>query len=59
MFKTQNICDMVSFARLYINNPDLAERIQNGWPLSQDVQPAYFYGGGHKGYTDYPTYNSK
>jgi N-ethylmaleimide reductase len=24
-------CDMVSFGQLYIGNPDLAERIINGW----------------------------
>ena len=27
----EGACDAVSFGRLYISNPDLAERILNGW----------------------------
>lgn len=27
----EGTCDAVSFGRLYISNPDLAERIVNGW----------------------------
>lgn len=29
--------DLACFGRLYINNPDLAERMQNDWPLSTQV----------------------
>lgn len=45
--------DAVAFGRLYIANPDLAERIRQGAALNP-YQRATFYGGGEKGYTDYP-----
>lgn len=45
--------DLVSFARLFISNPDLPLRIKNGWPLAE-YDDNTFYGGNEKGYTDYP-----
>lgn len=39
-----NVCDMISFGRLYISNPDLAERIVNGWPLNSNWDMKTFYG---------------
>lgn len=48
--------DLVAFGRLYINNPDLAERFENNWPLSQELNMGLFYTDGEKGYTDYPPY---
>ena len=45
--------DLVSFARPYIANPDLVERFRLGAPLAVP-DPATFYGGDHRGYTDYP-----
>ena len=47
--------DMVSFGRLYISNPDLAERILNDWPLNKDLDMKTLYGHtlGALGYTDY------
>ncbi|MEY4710979.1 MAG: hypothetical protein RIS88_429 [Pseudomonadota bacterium] len=46
--------DLVAFGRPFIANPDLVERLRRGAPLNPpDV--ATFYGGGEKGYTDYPT----
>jgi len=47
--------DMVAFGRPYIANPDLPQRIANGWPLAA-VNPATMYGGGAQGFTDYPAY---
>jgi N-ethylmaleimide reductase len=44
----------VSFGVLYIANPDLVERIATGAELAAP-DPSTFYGGGEKGYTDYPT----
>ena len=45
--------DLVAFGRPFISNPDLVERLRRGAPLNPpDV--ATFYGGGEKGYTDYP-----
>jgi len=45
--------DMVSFGRGFIANPDLVERIRRGAPLNQP-DPFTFYGGGVRGYLDYP-----
>jgi N-ethylmaleimide reductase len=45
--------DAVAFGRLFISNPDLPKRLELGSELnSYDRQT--FYGGGEKGYTDYP-----
>jgi N-ethylmaleimide reductase len=48
--------DLVAFGRPFINNPDLVERLKNGWPLSNELDFSLFYTPGEKGYTDYPTY---
>jgi 2,4-dienoyl-CoA reductase-like NADH-dependent reductase (Old Yellow Enzyme family) len=45
--------DAAAFGVLYIANPDLAERIAKGAPLNVPDRET-FYGGGVKGYTDYP-----
>jgi N-ethylmaleimide reductase len=44
---------LIAFGKLYIANPDLVERLQRGAPLNAPDK-ATFYGGGAKGYTDYP-----
>jgi N-ethylmaleimide reductase len=46
--------DLVSFARAYIANPDLVERIRTGGPLAE-APKAYWYGGDSTGYSDWPT----
>jgi N-ethylmaleimide reductase len=45
--------DLVAFGRPFISNPDLVERLRANAPL-QDIDKATLYGGGAKGYTDYP-----
>jgi 2,4-dienoyl-CoA reductase-like NADH-dependent reductase (Old Yellow Enzyme family) len=47
--------DLVAFGRHFIANPDLPERLRNGWPLNRYDREAFF-GGTEVGYTDYPFY---
>jgi N-ethylmaleimide reductase len=46
--------DLVSFGRPFIANPDLVRRLRENAPLNA-VDKSTLYGGGAKGYTDYPT----
>ena len=48
------VADAIAYGRLYISNPDLAERFQKNAPLNP-YNRATFYGGAEVGYTDYPT----
>jgi N-ethylmaleimide reductase len=45
--------DLVSFATLFIANPDLPERLRRGGPFNA-AERKTFYGGSAAGYTDYP-----
>ena len=47
--------DAIAFARHYIANPDLVERLRHDWPLATANRKTY-YGGSDAGYTDYPPY---
>ena len=46
--------DLVAFGKPYIANPDLVERLRVNAPWNE-ADKTTFYGGGAKGYTDYPT----
>ena len=46
--------DAVAWARYYIGNPDLVERLRAGQPLAK-FDPKKLYSPGPEGYTDYPT----
>jgi N-ethylmaleimide reductase len=46
--------DLIAFGRKFIANPDLPERLRLGAPFNID-DPTTYYGGGEKGYTDYPS----
>src|SRR3982074_2437020 len=46
--------DLIAFGRKFIANPDLPERLRVGAPFNID-DPTTYYGGGEKGYTDYPS----
>ena len=50
--------DLIAFGKPFISNPDLVERLKTGAPLN-DADKATFYGGGAKGYTDYPVLGAK
>jgi N-ethylmaleimide reductase len=45
--------ELVAFGAPFIANPDLPERLRLGSPLNE-AEPVTFYGGGERGYTDYP-----
>ncbi|HVS19831.1 MAG TPA: hypothetical protein VMT18_14595 [Planctomycetota bacterium] len=46
--------DLIAFGVPYLANPDLLERFRSGAELNEP-EPASFYGGGERGYIDYPT----
>jgi N-ethylmaleimide reductase len=50
----EGLADLIAFGRKFIANPDLPERIRMSAPLNVD-DPTTYYGGGEKGYTDYPS----
>lgn len=45
--------DAIAFGQLFIANPDLVRRFKENLPLNS-ADPATFYSGASKGYTDYP-----
>ncbi len=49
--------DAVAFGRLFIPNPDLAERIRRGGPYREPDRET-FYGGGAAGYTEFAALDS-
>lgn len=49
--------DLIAFGKPFISNPDLVERLKQNAPLNEGDKATY-YGGGAKGYTDYPTLES-
>jgi N-ethylmaleimide reductase len=51
--RRRDLADLIAFGRLYIANPDLAERLRLGTRLNVPDR-ATFFGGGATGYTDYP-----
>jgi len=46
--------DAIAFGNLFISNPDLPRRFRESADLAQADHSTY-YGGGEKGYTDYPS----
>ena len=46
--------DLIAFGRKFLANPDLPQRFRLGADLNADDATTY-YGGGAKGYTDYPS----
>jgi len=45
--------DLIAFGRFFASNPDLPERLRQNLPLN-DYDRDTFWGGDHRGYTDYP-----
>jgi N-ethylmaleimide reductase len=52
----EGLADLIAFGRPFIANPDLPQRIANGWPLNP-LDASTLYGGAEAGLTDYPTYS--
>ena len=50
--------DAIAFGRPFISNPDLVDRVRNGWPLEQSDMKTW-YSSGPEGYVDYPVYRSR
>jgi N-ethylmaleimide reductase len=48
------LADAVALAAEWLANPDLDVRLKAGGPFNE-ADPSTFYGGDHRGYTDYPT----
>ncbi|MDR6954354.1 N-ethylmaleimide reductase [Ancylobacter sp. 3268] len=46
--------DLVAFGKPFISSPDAVERLKRNAPFN-DLDRDHLYGGGEKGYTDYPT----
>jgi N-ethylmaleimide reductase len=49
----QGLADLISFATLFLANPDLPTRFRRGGPFNSPDRKT-FYGGTAAGYTDYP-----
>ncbi|KRG69712.1 N-ethylmaleimide reductase [Stenotrophomonas terrae] len=47
--------NLIGFGRPFVANPDLPERLRQGWPLAVP-DGSRFFGGSAAGYTDYPAY---
>ncbi len=51
----EGLADLAVFGIPFIANPDLPERMRQGWELTPP-RTDFFYGGGAEGYTDYAKY---
>jgi len=52
--RRDNSADLLCFGRPFISNPDLVNRLRTGAPLAPNPSRDFLYGGGERGYTDYP-----
>ncbi|MDN3988738.1 alkene reductase [Zwartia vadi] len=53
-FVSNGLADAIAFGRFFISNPDLPKRLAENSPLNP-YDRSTFYGGGAKGYVDYPS----
>lgn len=51
----EGLADMIGFGRPFVANPDLPNRLKNGYPLAEHDADTLF-GGAEIGLTDYPEY---
>ncbi|WP_342249134.1 alkene reductase [Sphingomonas sp. OTU376] len=50
------LIDVAAFGEPFIANPDLVTRLRNRWPIAESDRTIH-YGGGARGYTDFPVYS--
>ncbi|MBA2961867.1 alkene reductase [Ramlibacter sp. MAH-25] len=50
------LVDLIAFGRPFVGNPDLADRLRHGWPLTEADRSTYYTRRGEVGFTDFPTY---
>jgi 2,4-dienoyl-CoA reductase-like NADH-dependent reductase (Old Yellow Enzyme family) len=50
--------DLIAFGQPFVANPDLVERMANGWPLALAERNTLYGLHGARGYTDYPRYSN-
>lgn len=55
--RQEDRADLICFGRPFISNPDLVARFKMGFPLAPEAPKETWYGGGEKGYTDWPEYD--
>ena len=53
------IAHLASFGKNFINNPDLVERIRNGWEVDKTFDFATAFANGPEGYIDFPFSSDK
>ncbi|WP_024793967.1 alkene reductase [Tomitella biformata] len=53
----RGLIDLAAFGQPFIANPDLVERMQNGWPQTTPDRDSYYGGAGAEGYLDYPRFD--
>lgn len=56
--RRDDTADLIAFGRPFIGNPDLVERLMADAPLV-DADRRSYYGGGARGYTDFPTMDAQ
>ncbi len=52
----EDLADLIGFGRPFIGNPDFVKRLQNNWPINDNLDFSTFYTSDAKGYVDYETY---
>lgn len=52
--RAEDLADLICFGRPFMANPDLVERLKTGAELAVAPKETW-YGGGERGYTDWPT----
>jgi N-ethylmaleimide reductase len=52
------MADLIAFAKLFITNPDLVERMKNNWEINTNYDFKTFYTPDDQGYTSYLPYQS-